>query len=369
MSRRQRILMTADAVGGVWQYSCELAGALTHCEYEILLALLGPPASDSQRQRLAELPGMTLVETGLPLDWLAGDRTTVEAAAGEIAELAWRAGADLVHLNQPALAVAEYSVPLVAAAHSCVATWWEAAGSGEEPAEFAWQTELVCEGLHRADAVVCPSHAFAEAIRRRYRLSSLPEVIHNGRTPLSGSNGALHDFAFTAGRLWDRGKNLATLDRAAGRLGIPFKAAGPLVGPNGERIAFEHLQSLGTVDERILAGCISARPVFVSAARYEPFGLAVLEAALSGCALVLSDIPTFRELWGGVALFVEPDDAIGFAETIEMLIGEMPMRLQLGEQARTRAQRFTPERMAAQIDGIYRRLTQTTATIDGRAAA
>ena len=39
-------------------------------------------------------------------------------------------------------------------------------------------------------------------------------------------------------------------------------------------------------------------------ALYEPFGLAVLEAAQAGCALVLSDIPTFRELWDGAALFV-----------------------------------------------------------------
>ncbi len=30
-------------------------------------------------------------------------------------------------------------------------------------------------------------------------------------------------------------------------------------------------------------------------ARYEPFGLSVLEAALSGCALVLGDIPSLRE--------------------------------------------------------------------------
>ena len=70
--------------------------------------------------------------------------------------------------------------------------------------------------------------------------------------------------------------------------------------------ALAHLQPLGELDERTLAGCLSARPVFVSAARYEPFGLAVLEAAQAGCPLVLSDIPTFRELWDGAALFVDP---------------------------------------------------------------
>jgi hypothetical protein len=44
-------------------------------------------------------------------------------------------------------------------------------------------------------------------------------------------------------------------------------------------------------------------------ARYEPFGLSVLEAALSGCALVPGDIASLRGNWDGVAEFVCPDDA------------------------------------------------------------
>ena len=144
----------------------------------------------------------------------------------------------------------------------------------------------------------------------------------------------LQDFAFTAGRLWDEGKNIATLDRAAACLAVPFQAAGPLVGPNGQRVALAHLHPLGAIDERKLAGCLSARPVFVSAARYEPFGLAVLEAALAGCPLVLADIPTFRELWEEVALFVDPGDVMGFARTVERLVGDVPVRLMRGDLAR-----------------------------------
>ncbi len=152
----------------------------------------------------------------------------------------------------------------------------------------------------------------------------------------------LRDFAFTAGRLWDEGKSITTLDRAAARLGIPFKAAGPIAGPNGQRAVLEHLHGLGSVEERVIAEYLSARPVFVSAPRYEPFGLAVLEAALAGCPLVLSDIPTFRELWNGAAIFVEPDDSAGFAAAIEALIGDVPARLTHGDLARRRAARFTP---------------------------
>ena len=45
------------------------------------------------------------------------------------------------------------------------------------------------------------------------------------------------DFAFTAGRLWDKGKNVPTLDRAAELLAIPFYAAGAEQGPSGVTFA------------------------------------------------------------------------------------------------------------------------------------
>ena len=43
--------------------------------------------------------------------------------------------------------------------------------------------------------------------------------------------------------------------------------------------------------------------IYLCASRYEPFGLAPLEAALCGCALVLRDLPSLREIWGNSALF------------------------------------------------------------------
>ncbi len=356
MTPPARLFMTVDAVGGVWQYATELAGALAPLGYRATLALLGPAPSAAQRRTVAAIAGATLLETGLALDWLAPDAAAVAAAGTRIAALARAAGADIVQLNQPALAAfARFDAPVVAVAHSCVASWWAAVEGGEPPADFAWRTRLAGAGLARADAVVCPSRSFAADIARIYRLRPAPHVVHNGRSRPGGTSGASHDFAFTAGRLWDRGKNVATLDRAAGRLGVPVRAAGPLAGPNGERIVLEHLHALGGIDERTLADCLAARPVFVSAARYEPFGLAVLEAALAGCPLILSDIPTFRELWDDAAVFVAPDDDAGFAEAIAALIGDAGARRARGDRARGAAARFTPARMAAGMADIYRR--------------
>jgi glycosyltransferase involved in cell wall biosynthesis len=319
--------------------------------------VLGPAPSSDQRAVARAIPGVTLVETGLPLDWLATDREQVEIAGRRIAELARHANVDLVQINQPALtATARFHVPVLAVSHSCLATWWAAVESGPLPEDFAWRVAMHRDGLKAADAAVTPSAAFAAATRAAYDLIVMPTPVHNGRTPLACPAAAMHDFAFTAGRLWDRGKNLATLDRAAARLGLPVKAAGPTHGPNGDQVAFDHLITVGRVSEDDLAGCLAARPVFVSAAKYEPFGLAVLEAAAAGCPLILSDIPTFRELWEGAATFIAPDDAEGFARAIEELIGDTATRLAQGEKARAVARRFTPERMAGEMLALYRAL-------------
>lgn len=345
-----KVLITADAVGGVWQYSLDLARGLSGLGIRSVIALMGPGAGEAQRASAAGIEGLELIETGLPLDWLAEDRAAIRKAARDIARLARSSGADIVQLNTPALAAETvFPVPVVAVQHSCVASWWEAVNGTDLPADFAWRTELVREGLHAADAVVAPTAAFAEVTQRLYELPEAPRPVHNGRTPLTVPGGATHDFVFTAGRLWDEGKNLDTIDAAAERISVPVRAAGPLKGPNGASVMFEHLHCLGNLDEAELAGWLSAKPVFVSAALYEPFGLAVLEAAAAGCALILSDIPTFRELWSEVAIFVSPRDEDGFTRAIGNLVGDDFERAVMGRAAQERAQLYSPDAMAAQM--------------------
>ena len=74
------------------------------------------------------------------------------------------------------------------------------------------------------------------------------------------------------------------------------------------------------------------------------------------CPLILSDIPAFRELWNGVALFVPPHDECAYTETISALVGDDFERAVLGRGARERAARFTPDAMAAQMASLYRSL-------------
>ncbi|CCJ08472.1 Glycosyl transferase group 1 [Methylocystis sp. SC2] len=352
------LFMTADAVGGVFTYALDLARALSSLQVRTTLAVLGPAMSQRQRDAAAATPGLSVIWLDLPLDWLAPSAHSIASAAEGLADLARSAGADIVQLHAPSLAVADYPSPVVSVAHSCLASWWADVKGGPLPADFVWRTRLWRDGVARTDALVCPSHAYARAVRRLY--GARPLVIHNGREapparPDAGATDA-SPFAFTAGRLWDEGKNVATLDAAAPDMASPLLLAGPAEGPHGERFAPRHAMALGPLDADAIRDRLARRPVFVSAALYEPFGLSALEAAQAGCPLVLADIPTFRELWEGAALFVPPRDAKGFAQAVNRLGARAELRQRLGAAAAERARVYNLDAMASAMASLYRAL-------------
>lgn len=359
------VLMTVDAVGGIWTYALDLGRELVRRKHRVSLAVLGPGLDDAKRRDAAEAQ---LAVTGLDHrpEWLAQDPDEVARAGQAVAEIARREGVDLVHLNHPALAAsAPFDRPVLAACHSCVATWWAAVKGTALPDEFRWQAELVGQGYGICDGLVAPSRAFAEVTQRTYGLDRLPEVVHNGR--------ALEDMdlteppteaVLTAGRLWDEGKNAKTLDRIAALTIAPFRAAGPTQGPNGAAVHLTHLDPLGSLPESAMRQRFAERPVYVSAALYEPFGLAVLEAAQAGCALVLSDIDSFRELWSDAALFVAPTDEEAFAAAIGRLLSDPELRAEYGHAARNRSRAFSVDAFAGDMVNLYLGLLSNKAGTD-----
>ncbi|HEX5237147.1 MAG TPA: glycosyltransferase family 4 protein [Sphingomicrobium sp.] len=349
--RNPRILVATDAVGGVWVYSVELARALGELGVEAVLAVMGPSPDECRREAAA---GLRLIDTGLPLDWLETSPAELRHSGDVLAGIATREGVDVVQTSSAALlANTRFDQPCVAVQHSCVATWWSAVKATAMPDEFLWRRELVEAGLNRAAAVVAPSVAFAADTARTYQLSMPVVAVPNGRRTVLPQDLPRGDFVFTASRLWDEGKNVATLDRAAANLDFPFQAAGALQGPNGAATSLSHIHALGELGHSRLAGLLAARPVFASAALYEPFGLSALEAAQAGCALVLSDIPTHREIWGDAAVFVPARDDAAFTAAIERLFANVGQRHDLGERASARAALYTPERMARGMAEIY----------------
>lgn len=352
-----RVMLTADAVGGVWSYALELARSLRSRGIAVLLVTLGPPPTPAQ-SREAERAGAELAVTALALDWTARSEGELDDAAGELQRRArdWRA--DLVHLHAPGLAgSASWPLPLVATVHSCVATWWAKVGEGPLPGDLAWRARRTAAGLAIADGIIAPSRAFARDLADVYGRELPIAVIHNGRKPaplIVEEAGAPRSLMLTAGRLWDRGKNMALLDAAARCGELTIFAAGSRADPHGGSADLSALQLLGTLDEREMRRWHRRAGIFVSASLYEPFGLAVLEAAQASTALVLADIPTFRELWHGAAEFFEPGDAGALARLLGGLGANEKRRATLAQAAATRARRYTSDAMAAQTLALYR---------------
>lgn len=330
-----RVLITTDAVGGVWRYSLNLAQAVTALGWRATLAVFGPTCSPQQR---AEAEGLPLVETGCALDWTARSRAELEHSGRVAAQLANVLGCDLVHLHTPAFAPA-FPIPVTATCHSCSRTWAEAVHG--DAVGLDWRAQALRHGMLAADVLLAPTQAFARAVASSYALPRPPQPIHNGRCIATISDSAAPaPHAFTAARLWDEAKNAATLDAAAALTATPIMAAGPTKHPAGGEIALQALKLLGPLSAAEMDVQLARRPIFISAALYEPFGLAALEAAQHGCALVLSDIPTHRELWGDAALFADPHDAPRFAALLDALQRNPEVRTSWGETARQRSRHY-----------------------------
>ena len=350
--RPRHVLMTADAVGGVWTYALDLAEGLLARGVRVTLAVLGPPPGEAARRAAERIQGLRLVEAGETLDWLADGPSPLDQAARTLRGLVVSTGADLAHLNAPALRGDEdWGVPVVGLCHSCVATWWDAVKEGQPPDDFLWRTDRLADGYRRCDRLIAPSYAFMQATAARYGV--LPSAVRNGRRPAPAGRGPRRRVVLTSGRLWDEGKNLQGLDRAAARMRGRVEAAGALDGPDGQAVRPTHVKALGHLDEAALQRRLREAAVFCSPALYEPFGLGVLEAAQAGCALVLSDIPTFRELWEGAAVFAPPRDEAALAALLDDLLDDADRARRLGRLAAERARQFSVEAMVEGTLAVY----------------
>ena len=350
----QTILMSADVVGGVWSYALELARALAPAGTHVVLAAMGGCASDDQR-READAAGVTLFTAPFKLEWMDQPWDDVARAGDWLAELAACLQPELVHLNHYAHGGLDWGAPVVMVGHSDVCSWFRAVRGEEAPRAWERYRRVVAGGLRAADCVIAPTDALLDSLDADYGPLPRARVIHNGRD--AARFRAADDKApvvLAAGRLWDDAKNLAALEAAAPRVRWPIVVAGSTEHPDGGARMPAGVHALGRCSADEMATLYARSAIYALPARYEPFGLSILEAALSGCALVLGDIATLRELWDGAAEFVAPDDRDGLVAAIGRLTDEPARRREYARAARARAADYSSRRMALAYLDAYR---------------
>ena len=350
-----KVLMTADTVGGVWTYAIELMRALgasrdhgqrtTDNSVEFVIATMGRKATGSQRAELP--PNARIVESELKLEWQDDPWRDVERAGDWLLDLEAREAPDVVHLNGYTHGALPFRAPKLVVGHSCVMSWWCAVKDEQAPSSWDSYRDRVTRGLNGAGLVVAPSAWMLGALDEHYRFNTPRRLIYNGRrfTPSTG-----HDHrasVFAAGRLWDEAKNLRAVVEAAPLIDWPVRIAG-----DGGADA-PNVTHLGRLEQEAIARAYGASAIYLFPALYEPFGLSILEAALSGCALVLGDIPSLREIWRDAAVFVPPREAEQIARIVNEVIENDSLRRELGHRAIKRAAKFNVEAMANGYRNAY----------------
>jgi glycosyltransferase involved in cell wall biosynthesis len=352
-----KVLMTTDAVGGIFSYCVQLAESLAPLGVDVVLATMGRPLSPAQRAD-AVRAGAEVVESEYQLEWMDEPWHDVERAGDWLLAVERDVRPDVVHVNGYAHAALPWRAPALLVAHSCVCSWWRAVLGEPAPSRYERYRTAVSRGLAAAECTVAPTAAMLRSLGQEYGPVRNGLIIHNGMRVPASAPARKEAFVLAAGRLWDPAKNIAELAQAAALLDWPVRVAGDRTGPDGrEAPALDHVQTLGFLPREELARWMARAAIFAQPARYEPFGLSILEAAAARCALVLGDIPSLRELWQGAAEFVDPSDPVELGSTLAALVRDPARRMRLGRAARHRAERYGAARMAERYRDLYGSLT------------
>jgi glycogen(starch) synthase len=351
-----KILMTADPIGGVWRYALELCEALQPYAVQVTLATLGAELSSAQRLEAQRLPNVDLRESHFRLEWMSSPWESLSEAATWLLSLEREVQPTVIHLNHLVHADLPWNAPVMVVGHSCVFSWWHAVHGQAPPDEWSRYRERVASSLHAANLVVAPTQAMMRSLHRHYGTLYRCQVIANGLDARRFRTGRKEPLILSAGRLWDAGKNVNALAQAAPEVWWPIAVAGAQTSPDGSTSSLDGIQSLGALPATELSRWYSRAAIYALPARYEPFGLTALEAALSGCALVLGDIESLREVWGASARYVPPDDSTALREALNRFSADPDSLHTFAALAHARASLYSAEHLAAEYWNAYRSL-------------
>lgn len=352
-----RILMISDTVGGVWTYSIELCKALLSFNIHFYLVTTGAALNLNQKQEIEIFKNVTVYETDFLLEWMENPWQNIDTSANWLLQLEKELQPDLIHINGFVYASLNWKAPKIIVAHSDVFSWFYAVKNSAPPKDWNEYFKRVKEGVNAADYVIAPSKWMMQQVREIYKTSTPGKVIYNGRSAEIFYAAQKLLYVFSMGRIWDEAKNIQLVVKAASEINYPIRLAGDSSFANNSNvIESSNISYLGKLPAQQIAAQLSAAAVYVMPAKYEPFGLSVLEAALSGCALVFGNIDSLKEIWNDAAIYIETDDANALAETINNLMKDETLRNHYAQAAMKQAKKYSVELMAENYLQVYKEL-------------
>lgn len=360
------VLITSDTVGGVWTYTQELVMGLVHAGHHVTLVSFGKLPVPHQTAWMQNLPDLDYRPTEYRLEWMEVAEPDIEESKRYLELLIAEVKPDVLHFSQYCYGDLATHIPKVVVAHSDIVSWWTAV-LGCQPDDTPWMRnyrEAVGQGLRGADLVVAPSRWMLDQVSKFYFQPAAEQVIYNGRTPsLFDPNRQKDDSVLSVGRVWDPAKNVSLLLRGEQHARISIVGWEREPGREDRHPALKapaNVSLLGPKSQTELREMYAATAIYAATSRYEPFGLAPLEAALSRCALVLNDNPVFHELWNDAGAFFNHDDAEDCVKRIDELRRDPELRAEYANSAYKRAcQKFCASQMVEQYQKAYQELVST----------
>ena len=174
--------MTADTVGGIWDYALELAGGLSRRGIHVTLAVMGREPTPAQRQSALAIPRLDLHHGDFLLEWMAKPEDDLRRAGDWLMDLAERirAGRDPPQRLRPCRPALEPACAGRGPFLRAVMVAGRPSRAPLPPTGNAYASR-VAEGLAAADHVVAPTQAMLDALEVHYGPMPRSRVIWNGR--------------------------------------------------------------------------------------------------------------------------------------------------------------------------------------------
>jgi glycosyltransferase involved in cell wall biosynthesis len=362
------VLVTADTMSGSWTYTRELVTGLVTRGVRVTLVTFGEIPLPDQTSWIDLLHGLEYRPTAFRLEWMDDAPNDLPESSAYLANLVREVHPDLLHLHQFCHGNLPVDVPRVVMAHGDLISWTEAVhGHSPRPTRWLkWYRDMIVRGIAAADAVVAPSACMLDTLISTYSRPRRAAIIYPGRNPIFfNPYVSKDDSVLSVGRLIDAGKQVFLLTQHSHSFAVCIVGAEqtiPLpripiradvkVSTDKSSVAIRGAQT-----EAQLRALYSRAAVYAATSRYEPLGMAPLDAAFSRCAIVANDIPSFREVWGDAALYFRTNDARSLAETLRQLDADRALRHAYADRAYSRArERFTTKRMIDDYLDLYRSL-------------
>jgi glycosyltransferase involved in cell wall biosynthesis len=158
-------------------------------------------------------------------------------------------------------------------------------------------------------------------------------------------------------------KNLANVIAALEGFKCKLRVVGPLTDDDRERlkkaeIDFENVHGLS--GDEVIEEYLKA-DVLVFCSTFEGFGLPTVEAQACSLPVITSDVRPMRDVAGQGALLTDPTDPIRIRSALERIRTDRELRERLVADGLRNIERFTPQRIAAQYEKLYRTMAQEIA--------